>query len=174
MTREEKTVAIAELKDKFSQAKYFYLTDCSAMTVEDINKLRRTCFEKEVELKVVKNTLIRKALDQISSTEYKDLYDTLHGPTAVMFCEVGNTPAHLIKEFRGDKEKPLLKSAYIDSAIYVGDAQLDALQKIKSKKELLGELIGLLQSPMSNLVGALNYGGTTIAGVLKTLEERQD
>lgn len=172
MTHAEKTAMIAELKEVFSESNVFYVTDCSTMTVAQVNKLRRKCFEQGIQLRVVKNTLIRKALEQISETEYTDLYGALHGPTAVMFGETGNAPARLIKEFRADKDRPYLKAAYIHSAIFIGDDQLDALTKIKSKDELLGEVIGMLMSPASNLIGALSSGGNTIAGLVKALEER--
>lgn len=176
MTRAEKTAVIEELSNQFKDAKYFYLTDTSELTVETTNDLRRACFEKGVQLKVVKNTLIRKALESAAeenNEDYSLLYDSLKGFSALMFTDTGNVPAKLIKDFRKENEKPVLKAAFIDSSIYVGDEQVDALTKIKSKEELVGDVIALLQSPIKNLVGALQSGGNTISGLLKALEERE-
>jgi large subunit ribosomal protein L10 len=172
MTREEKTAVIEEIKDIFASSNCFYVTDCSTLSVEQVNKLRRSCFETGIQLRVIKNTLIRKALEQVSENDYSELYDSLHGPTAIMFSENAKAPATLIKQFRETAERPLLKAAYIDSSIFVGDDQLEALTKLKSKEELLGDVIGLLQSPMQNVIGALKSGGQTIAGLVKALEER--
>ncbi len=173
MTREEKTAVIEGLKEKFENNSFFYITDSSTLTVEQVNKLRRLCFEKGIEMKVLKNTLIKKALEAAPEEKnYKPLYEALHGPTALMFADVANVPARLIKEFRGDNERPLVKAAYIDSAVYIGDEQLDALSKLKSRDELVGDLLGLLQAPAANLLGALQSGGGNIMGLLKALEER--
>ena len=176
MNREEKTAAIEELKEKISNSSFFYLADSSAMTVAQVNVLRRQLHEQGMSMTVVKNTLTRKALEAAStdSTNYEGLYDSLHGPTAIIFTEVANSPAKIIKAFRKakDTEKPQLKAAYIDSAIYVGDDQLDTLVNLKSKEDLLGELIGLLNSPMSSLLSQLNSGGQNVMGLLKALEER--
>lgn len=173
MTREEKTATIEALKEKLSEVSYFYLTDSSTLTVQQTNKFRRLCFEKGVEMRVVKNTLLRKAMESFpDDRNYIALNDSLHGPTAVLFTDTANVPAKLLKEFRKGNEKPLLKAAYIDSAVFVGDDQIDTLSSLKSKAELLGEIIGLLQSPAKNVVGALKSGGQKIAGILKTLEER--
>lgn len=173
MTREEKTAIIEELKGKFEHAPYFYITDSSTLTVEKVNNLRRLLFEKGIEMRVVKNTLLRKAMETFpEDRNYSALFDSLHGPTAVMFTEVANSPARVIKEFRKDGEKPSIKAAYIDSAVFLGDDQLEALANLKSKEELLGEIIGLLQSPARNVISALKSGGSTIMGLLKTLEER--
>jgi large subunit ribosomal protein L10 len=174
MTKQEKTAAIEELKEKFSQVQFFYLADSSAMTVEQVNKLRRVLHEKGVEMRVVKNTLAQKALESAPETKnYSALYEALHGPTAILFSDVANVPAKVIKEFRKESEKPAIKAAYIDSAVYIGDDQLDALTKLKSKEDLLGELIGLLNAPMSNLLSALGSGGQNVMGLLKALEERK-
>jgi large subunit ribosomal protein L10 len=176
MTRAEKTAVIEELSNQFKDAKYFYLTDTSALTVEVTNNLRRVCFEKGIELKVVKNTLIRKALERAAeenNEDYTPLYDSLKGFSALMFTETGNLPAKLIKDFRKEHDKPILKAAFIDSSVYVGDEQIDALTNIKSKEELIGDVIALLQSPAKNLVSALQSGGGTLAGLLKALEERE-
>jgi len=176
MTREEKSAAIEDLKEKFSKASFFYLTDSSAMTVAQINVLRRQLHEQGMRLTVAKNTLVRKALEAVSSdtNNYDGIYEALHGPTAIIFTEVANSPAKIIKAFRKEKdtEKPQIKAAYIDSAIYLGDDQLDALESLKSKEDLLGELIGLLNSPMSSLLSQLASGGQNVMGLLKALEER--
>lgn len=175
MTREQKVATIAELQDKFAQHEFFYVTDSSTLTVEEVTKLRRLCFENGIEMRVVKNTLARKALESADETKgYDALYDILKGPTAIMFTETSNAPAKMIKEFRKEYDKPVLKAAYIDTDVYVGDDQLDALADLKSKEELLGEVIGLLQSPMKNLISALQSGGNTLSGLLKALEERTD
>lgn len=175
MTRAEKNATIEVLKEKFDNNSFFYLTDSSTLTVDQVNKLRRLCFEKGVEMKVVKNTLAIKALEAAPEEKgYADLYPSLKGPTAVLFTETANLPARIIKEFRKDHEKPVLKAAYIDTSVYVGDDQLDALSDLKSKEELIGEIIGLLQSPAKNVVSALQSGGSTIMGLLKALEERAE
>ena len=173
MTKAEKTVLIDELKDKFSNNEFFYFTDSSTLTVEQVNKLRGLCFEKGVEMRVVKNTLAQKALEAAGEDKgYAPLYEALKGPTAIMFTEVANAPARLIKEFRKDHERPTIKAAYIDSAIYIGDDQMKALSELKSKEELIGEIISLLQSPAKNVISALKSGGSTLAGLMKALEER--
>ncbi|MEL6971978.1 MAG: 50S ribosomal protein L10 [Bacteroidota bacterium] len=175
MTRTEKVAAVEVLKEKFSNSDFFYVTDASTLTVEQVNKLRSMLFEKGIEMQVVKNTLARKALESLpEENNYSELFDALKGPTAIMFSEVANAPARVIKEFRGkDAERPILKAAYIDSAIYQGDDQLKALSDLKSKEELLGDLLGLLQAPIHNVLGALNSGGNTLSGLLKALEERE-
>ncbi|MEL6658655.1 MAG: 50S ribosomal protein L10 [Bacteroidota bacterium] len=175
MTRTEKVAAVEVLKEKFSNSDFFYVTDASTLTVEQVNKLRSMLFEKGIEMQVVKNTLARKALESLpEENNYSELFDALKGPTAIMFSEVANAPARVIKEFRGkDAERPILKAAYIDTAIYQGDDQLKALSDLKSKEELLGDLLGLLQAPIHNVMGALNSGGNTLSGLLKALEERE-
>ena len=175
MTRTEKVAAVEVLKEKFSNSDFFYVTDASTLTVEQVNKLRSMLFEKGIEMQVVKNTLARQALESLpEENNYSELFDALKGPTAIMFSEVANAPARVIKEFRGkDAERPILKAAYIDSAIYQGDDQLKALSDLKSKEELLGDLLGLLQAPIHNVLGALNSGGNTLSGLLKALEERE-
>lgn len=174
MTRTEKQATVEALKEKFSNTEYFYVTDASTLTVEQVNNLRGMLYEKGIEMRVVKNTLARKALEALpEENNYSELFDALKGPTAIMFTEVANAPAKVIKEYRGsDKERPILKAAYIDTAVYTGDDQLKALAQLKSKDELLGEIIGLLQSPMTNVMGALNSGGNTVMSLLKALEER--
>ena len=173
MTRAEKTAVIEELKSKFESSQFFYVADSSALPVEKINNLRGLFFEKGIEMRVVKNTLVKKALESFGEEKnYAPLYDTLAGPTSIIFSDVANAPARVIKDFRKDEERPLIKSAYIDSAVFVGDDQIDALAKLKSKEELLGEIVTLLQSPIQNLVGALNSGQNKVTGLLKALEER--
>lgn len=174
MTRTEKTAVIEHLKGKFAETDFFYLADASTLTVEKVNELRAMCYEKGIEMKVVKNTLARKALEAAGEEKnYSGLYEALKGPTAIMFTDTANAPARLIKDFRKKEERPFIKAAYIDSSIYLGDDQIDILAKLKSKDELLGELIGLLQSPIRNVMGALSSGGNTMMGLLKALEERE-
>ena len=173
MTRADKATAIAELKEKFSNSSFFYVTDSSTLTVEEINKLRGMFFEKGVEMKVVKNTLVKKALENEPEEKgYTKIFDALKGPTAILFTDVANAPARVIEEYRGDNERPILKAAYIDTDVYLGDDQLKSLASLKSKEEMLGEVITLLQSPATNLISALKSGGSTISGLLKALEER--
>jgi len=172
MTREEKAKYIDELAAELSQAGIFYLTDTSELTVETINNLRRRCFQSNIKLKVVKNTLLQKAMESIDGKDYSELNQVLSGPTSIMFSEVGNLPARIIKEFRKKSDKPILKGAFIDEAIFIGDNQLDSLVSLKSKEELIGEIVGLLQSPAKNVISALKGQGGKIAGILKTLEER--
>ncbi len=174
MNKSEKETTIESLKHKIDASTYFYLADASAMTVAQINNFRRKCFEKGIEVKVVKNTLARKAMEALpASRGYAELFDALHGPTAMLFSESGNAPAKILKDFRGATgEKPKLKAAYIDSAVFSGDDQIDVLIAIKSKQELIGEIISLLQSPAKNVIGALQSGGHKLAGLVKALEER--
>lgn len=172
MNREDKNQLIAELSDSLAQANIFYLTDASELNAEATARLRRECFKKNIELRVVKNKLLEKAFDKVEGRDYSELRGVLSGPTAIMFSEVGNLPARLIEDFRKKSKKPLLKAAYIEEAVYIGDDQLKALTEIKSKEELLGDLVALLQSPARNVISALQSGGTTIAGLVKTLSER--
>ena len=173
MNKEQKNTTIEALKEKFADSPFFYVADASSLSVEKVTKLRRLFFEQGIEMKVLKNTLVRKALEAAPEEKnYAALYDALRGPTAVLFTDTANLPARLIKEFRGDNAKPAVKAAYIDSAVYIGDEQLDALSKLKSREELLGGLLGLLASPGANLMGALNSGGNSVMGLLKALEEK--
>lgn len=174
MTRSEKTNAIEELKLKFQESNNFYIADSSTLTVEQINALRRTCFEKDIEVKVVKNTLAIKAMEQVEDKEFSALFDSLKGPSTIFFAEVANAPAKVMKEFRKTNEKPVLKAAYIDSDVFVGDDQIDVLAALKSKEELVGEIIVLLQSPAKNVISALKSGGSKLAGIVKTLQERPE
>jgi len=174
MTKEEKSQYIEDLATKLSETGVFYLTDTAGLNVESVNSLREKCFKSNIELRVVKNTLLKKALESIEEKNYEDLYGVLAGPTAIMFSEVGNAPAKLIKDFRKKHDKPLLKGAFIEEAIYTGEENLEFLTSIKSKEELIGEIIGLLQSPAKNVVSGLKSGGSTIAGIIKTLSERSE
>jgi large subunit ribosomal protein L10 len=172
MNKDQKQQYIDDLASDLSKANVFYLADTADLTVETINQLRRRCFQSGIELRVVKNTLLAKAMKKVEGKNYDNLSDVLAGPTSIMFSEVGNAPAKLIKEFRKKNEKPLLKGAYIDEAVFIGDNQLDALESLKSREELIGDIIGLLQSPATNVISGLKGGGNKIAGLLKTLEER--
>ena len=173
MTREEKTSVVADLKEKFNNNQYFYFADSSTLTVEQINKLRGLCYDKGVEMKVIKNTLAIKALEQSEEEKgYQPLIDVLKGPTTVMFAETANVPAQVIKEFRKKGSIPALKAAYIDSSVYVGDDQVDVLAALKSKDQLIGDIVFILQSPIKQVLGSLQSGGNTISGLLKALEER--
>ena len=172
MNKDQKAQYIEDLAQDLSKANVFYLADTSALTVETINQLRRRCFQQGIELRVVKNTLLAKAMAKVEGRNYDNLASVLSGPTSIMFSEVGNAPAKLIADFRKKSPKPLLKGAYIDEAIFIGDDQLKVLESLKSKEELVGQIIGMLQSPAQNVLSALKGSGNTIAGILKTLEER--
>lgn len=172
MNKDQKAQYIEDLASDLSKANIFYLADTAALSVETINQLRRRCFQQGIELRVVKNTLLAKAMAKVEGRNYDNLASVLSGPTSIMFSEVGNAPAKLIKDFRKKNDKPLLKGAYIEEAIFIGDNQLDALEAIKSREELIGDIIGLLQSPAKNVISGLTGGGQKIAGILKTLEER--
>ena len=175
MTKKDKSAVIESLKAKFEELPFFYVTDSSTLTVEEVNNLRRLCFEKGIEMRVAKNTLIRKALEQVGDDDkhYEGLYGALKGPSALFFSDVSNLPAKVIQEFRKTSDRPILKGAYIDSSIFLGDESLEVLSKLKSKNELLGEIIGLLQSPAKNVIGALQSGGQTLLGILETLSEKE-
>jgi large subunit ribosomal protein L10 len=173
MTREEKNQAIDVLTTKLNDANIFYIADIAGLDAENSSNLRRTCFKNDVQLEVVKNTLLKKALEKADG-EYEELYNALKGNTSVMFSSVGNAPAKIIKDFRKKSDKPFLKGAFIEEAIYVGDENLDALVAIKSKEELLGEIVSLLQSPAKNVISALQSSGGTIAGIVKTLSEKPE
>ncbi len=175
MTKQEKNQVLEELTVKFASSPIFYFTDSSTLTVDSINKFRRKCFEKGIEFRVAKNTLIRKALEANTDADYSEIYESLNGPTSIMFSSVANLPAKVLKEFRESSEMPKLKSAYVDSSIFVGDNQIEILSKLKSKDELLGDLIGLLQSPAKNVISALvASSGGKIAGLVKTLADKPE
>lgn len=171
MKKEEKHEIVLDLKEKLTTHNNFYITDTSNLTVAQVNVIRRKCFEKGITMQVAKNTLIRKAMEA-TGNDYSELFGILKGTSTIMFSEVGNAPAKLIKEVRKTSDKPTLKAAYIDSAVFIGDKQLDALTQLKSKNELIGEIITLLQSPAKNVVSGLKSSGGKLAGILKTLEER--
>ncbi|MDX2360074.1 MAG: 50S ribosomal protein L10 [Crocinitomicaceae bacterium] len=172
MTREEKAKYIDELAADLANNNIIYLTDTAELTVETVNNLRRKAFNANISMRVVKNTLLEKAMEKVEDKDFGDLKDTLAGATSIMFAEVGNAPAKLIKDFRKKEDKPILKGAWIDEGVYIGDDQVEFLADIKSKEELIGEIIGLLQSPAKNVVSGLKSAGGTLAGLLKTLEER--
>lgn len=157
MTKQEKNEVIELLKGKFSQYNIFYITDTESLTVDQVGKLRRHCFNKQVEMKVAKNTLIKKALESLDAEKYNGVYDSLHKVTALMFSENPKDPAMIISSFRKEmnNDKPLLKAAFINGDVFVGNDQLKALTQIKTKNELIGEVIGLLQSPIQRVLGAL-------------------
>lgn len=173
MTRQEKTAVVAELTDKLSSTPFFYIADSSAMTVAEVTDFRRKCFEQDVEMKVVKNTLAIKAIEQLENSDsYSDIIPLLKGTSALLFTNTANVPAKILKDFRKDNDKPLLKGAYIDSDVFVGDDQISTLSSMKSKEDLVGDIIMLLQSPIKNVLSSLQSGGQTISGLLKALEER--
>lgn len=173
MNKDQKTAVIAELKDKFSASPFFYITDASTLTVEQINKLRRMCFQKGVEMKVLKNTLIKKALEDAPEEKgYAHVLQLLHGPTTVLFSSAAKTPAEIIENFRKGGERPILKGAYIDSDVYVGDDQLSTIMRLKSREELIAEVILMLESPAKGVISALGSGAQTIFGLLETIEKR--
>lgn len=172
MTRNDKNKIIENLVGKINNYSHFYLADISYLNAEKTSKLRRKCFEKEIELVVVKNSLLRIALEQ-SETNYIELYDSLKGSTSIMFTETGNVPGKLIKEFRKTSDRPVLKAAYVEKAFYFGDEQIDLLSSIKSKEELIGDIILLLLSTVKNVISSLQSGGNTLTGILKTLSEKK-
>ncbi len=179
MTKQEKNEVIEVLKEKFSQYNNFYVTNTESLTVAQVGNLRRVCFNKKVEMKVAKNTLIRKALEALDEKRYSGMFESLNGVTAIMFSENAKEPALIISEFRdayvkGQKDvkpKPVLKAAFIDGDVFMGDNQLQALTTLKSKNDLIGEIIGLLQSPAKNVISGLN-AGNKLAGLIKALEDR--
>ena len=172
MTREEKSQVIEELTAQLADNNNIYLADISGLNAGSTSDLRRACYKANVKLNVVKNTLLTKAMEA-SEKDFGDLPSVLKGNTSVMYSETGNAPAKVIKNFRKKSEKPLLKGAFIEEAIYIGDDQLDTLVDIKSREELIGEIITLLQSPAKNVISALKSGGGTLAGIVKTLSEKE-
>jgi large subunit ribosomal protein L10 len=173
MNKDQKNEVIELLKDKFNQYNNFYVTNTESLTVEQVGKLRRICFDKKVEMKVAKNTLIKKALESIDSTRFSGVYESLNGVTALLFSENAKEPAMIITSFRKDTNtgKPVLKAAFIDGDVFAGDDQLKTLTTLKSKHDLIGEIIGLLQSPAKNVISGLN-AGAKLAGLIKALEDR--
>lgn len=173
MKREQKDIIVNNLVDQLKESAHFYLADASELDAGATSLLRRKCFESEVKMMVVKNTLLKRALEQ-TEYEVEELYDVLKGSTAIMFTETGNAPAKLIKEFRKKFEKPILKGAFVEESIYVGDDQLENLVNVKSKDELIGDLIALLQSPVKTVMSQLQSGGNILSGVVKTLSEKSE
>ncbi len=172
MTREEKSRVIEDLTGKLTDNNIIYLADISGLNAAQTSNLRRACFKANVNLAVVKNTLLSKAMEK-AEKDFGELSETLKGNTSLMIAETGNAPAKVIKEFRKGSKKPILKGAYVEEAVYVGDDQLENLVNIKSKEELIGDIIGLLQSPAKNVISALQSGGGTLHGILKTLGEKE-
>ena len=172
MTREEKATVIKDLTAQLADNPNIYLADISGLNAVDTSNLRRACFKANIKLAVVKNTLLAKAMEA-SDKEFGELPEVLKGNTSLMLSETGNAPAKLIKNFRKKSEKPVLKGAFIEEAVYIGDNNLDALVNIKSKEEVIGDIIGLLQSPAKNVISGLKSGGGKLAGILKTLSERE-
>jgi len=172
MKRENKNIIIDNLTEQINKINHFYLTDISNLNAVDTNNLRRKCFEKKVKLIVVKNTLLKKAFEK-SEGQFENLYNVLKDSTSIMFTQKGNVPALLIKEFRKKHDKPVFKAAYVEEAIYFGEDQLEALSTIKSREELIGDVIALLQSPLNNVVSTLQSGSNILTGILKTLSEKE-
>ncbi|HNW98222.1 MAG TPA: 50S ribosomal protein L10 [Bacteroidales bacterium] len=173
MRKEDKNQIIDSLVEQLNKHSNFYLADISELNVDTTNKLRRLCFRRNVELQVVKNTLLKKAMEK-TNRDFGSLYDVLKGTTSIMFSDTGNVPARLIKEFRKNFPKPVLKGAYVEETCFVGADQLEVLVNIKSKNELIGDIVALLQTPVRNVIGALQSGGQNIAGIVKTLSEKSN
>jgi len=173
MTKEEKSRVIEDLTAQLAGTNVVYVADISGLNAEATSNLRRACFKAGIKLSVVKNTLLEKAMESATENNYGELPSVLTGNTSIMIAENGNAPAKIIKEFRKKSDKPVLKGAYIHEAIFIGDNQLDALVTLKSKDEVIGEIIGLLQSPAKNVVSALKSSGGKLAGILKTLSEKE-
>lgn len=173
MTKDQKNEVIGLLKDKFSQYTNFYVTNTESLTVEQVGKLRRICFSKKVEMKVAKNSLIKKALENLDEKRYSGMFDSLHGVTALLFSESAKEPAIIISSFRKETnlEKPVLKAAFIDGDVFEGETQLKVLTTLKSKHDLIGEIITLLQSPAKNVISGLN-AGAKLAGLVQALEAK--
>ncbi|HET6245057.1 MAG: 50S ribosomal protein L10 [Bacteroidetes bacterium] len=171
MKKEEKNIIIESLTEQLNANPNFYLTDVSELTVAKTNILRRSCYGKGVKLLTVKNTLLRKAMEN-TGRDYSEMFNALKGPTAIMFSEGANVPAKIIKDFRRTNAKPVLKAAFIEQSFYLGDSQLDALVSLKSKNELIADIIALLESPAKNVISALQSSGGKLAGILKTLSEK--
>jgi large subunit ribosomal protein L10 len=172
MRREEKNAIIDSLAEKLKEYSHFYLTDTAQLNAADTSDLRRKCFENNIKLIVVKNTLLKRALE-MSEGDFEELYPVLKGTTSIMFAQAGNVPAKLIKEFRKQHAKPVLKGAYVQESVFIGDNMLDTLISVKTKQELIGEIILLLQSPARNVVSALQSGGNKLHGVLETLSKKE-
>src|SRR5690606_5333538 len=174
MTREQKAAMIDDLATLLEESNIVYLTDIAGLNASNTTELRRACHKGDISLRVVKNTLLKKAMERVEAKEFDGLYDSLKGNTAIMISQTGNAPAKVIETFRNKSDKPLLKAAWIDEAVFVGDDQLKALASLKSKEELVGEIIGLLQSPLKTVVSQLQSGGQKVAGIVKSLSERPE
>ncbi len=174
MKKEEKTEVIDSLVQQLADNSHFYLTDVASLTAEKTSQLRRLCFKKNIKMLVVKNSLLKKAMERSEGKDYQPLFGSLKGSTAIMFSEVGSDPAKLIKEFRVKNDKPVLKAAFVEECAYIGDNQLEVLASIKSKNELIGDIVGLLQSPAKNVISALKSSGGKLAGIVKTLSEKEN
>lgn len=172
MTREDKALVIEDLTSKLAENNVIYLADISGLNALDTSNLRRACFKANIKLAVVKNTLLSKAMEK-SEKDFGELPTILKGNTSILISDVSSAPAKVIKEFRKKSDKPLLKGAFVEEAVYVGDDQLDALVNIKSKEEVIGEIVTILQSPAKNVISALKSGGGKLAGILKTLSEKE-
>lgn len=173
MRKEGKNQLVEALAEQISSSNYLYITDISDLNSVNTSKLRRLCFKKEVKLIVAKNSLLKKAMEK-TGRDYSELFPVLKGSSSIMLADINNLPAKLIKEFRATSPKPLLKGAFVEESFYIGDDQLDTLINIKSKNELIGDIIGMLQSPMQNVMSALQSGGNNISGILKTLSEKPE
>ena len=174
MRKEDKQTIIDSILAELQACPNFYLTDVSDLNAEKTSQLRRQCFNSGIKMLVVKNTLLHKAMLRMEGKDYTDLFDTLKGSTAVMLCETGNAPAKLIKNFRQKNDRPILKGAYIEECCYVGDDMIDTLCNVKSKNDLIADVIALLQSPMKNIISGLQSGGHKICGILETLSEKAE
>ena len=173
MRKEDKQVLIDSILSELKACPNFYLTDVSDLNAEKTSQLRRQCFNSGVKMIVVKNALLHKAMQQMEK-DYEGLYNVLKGSTALMLCETGNAPAKLIKNFRKTSDRPILKGAYIEECCYIGDDMIDALCNVKSKNDLIADVIALLQSPMKNVISGLQSGGHKLSGILETLSERPE
>ena len=173
MTKEEKNQFIDVLDKSIQENSNFYLADISGLSAEESSNLRRLCFKREVSLQVVKNTLLKRALEK-NDSNYEELYDVLKGNTSIMFTDAANAPAKVIKEFRKKHDKPVFKAAHLDSSFYIGEEYLDTLSELKSKNELIAEIVSLLQSPAKNVISSLQSGGSKLSGIVKTLAERAE
>lgn len=171
MRKEEKHDVVLALTETIAEYGNFYITDTANLTVAKVNDIRRKCFDNDIKMQVAKNTLIRKAMEA-SEGDYSEIFDVLKGSSSILFSKTANAPAKLIKQLRKTGDKPILKAAYIDSAVFIGDNQLDALVNLKSKEELVADIVALLQSPAKNVISGLKSGGGKIAGIVKTLQER--
>lgn len=172
MTKEEKDQLIDSLAETLKSSNTVYLTDISKLNSSNSTRLRALCFKRNVQLQVVKNTLLKKAMER-TDKNFEELYKILNGPTSVMIAESGNVPAKLIKEFRKSSDKPILKGAFVQDMVFIGDDQLDILISLKSKNELIADIVALLQSPVKNVVSGLQSGGHKLSGILKTLSEKE-